>query len=107
MKINLMPISSLGKWSFWLFIALLLFFVVFQILDLSGQSGGETFLDNLFISVPMFIASASGILAFFTGIIAIIKKKERSIFVYISTLVGLFVLWFIIGEILLPHQKIK
>ena len=45
------------------------------------------------VTVPIiFLAS---IIAFILGIIAIIKNKERSVFVYVSVLIGLLVILFI------------
>jgi hypothetical protein len=58
---------------------------------------------NLVLSVPMLIAGISGISAFFTGIIGILKSKERSVLVFIAVLIGFFILVFILGEFLFPH----
>ncbi|MBN1643268.1 MAG: hypothetical protein JW856_00380 [Dehalococcoidales bacterium] len=41
--------------------------------------------------------------ALITGIIAIIKSKERAIPVFVAALLGLFVLIFWLGEFLGPH----
>jgi hypothetical protein len=41
--------------------------------------------------------------SFFTGIIGIIKNGERALYVYISTLLGFFVLLISLAEILFPH----
>ena len=45
----------------------------------------------------------SGIAAFFTGIISILKNKERSVLVFLSTLLGSLVLLWIFAEIAFPH----
>ena len=42
---------------------------------------------------------ASGII----GLIAILAKKERSIFVWLTLLPGAFVVFFLLGEFLIPH----
>jgi len=97
------PSTILGKWSIGLIIAFFLLLITGIFVVATGQTGGETIFDNLLISIPMILAAISAIASFFTGIISIIRKKERCIFVFISTLIGLFVLWFVIGEILLPH----
>ena len=73
------------------------------VVSVLGQEGGETFFDNLWISIPMLGAGASAIAAFIAGIIAIIKNKERSVLVFISSLVGLLVLFFVLGEVFSPH----
>ena len=103
MKILFLPKTRLGKYSLWLFITFLILFVTFQIMVATGQRGGVTFFSNLLLSIPIIIAGISGILAFFTGIIGIIRNKERSSLVYFSVFVGFFVLLFILGELIFPH----
>jgi hypothetical protein len=104
MKSTLLPTTTLGKWSIGLVISLILFFILsFAIIILGHQTGGETFFDNLYIAVPMFLAGISGIAAFITGIICILRYKERSVLVFMSALIGLFVLFLVLGEFLAPH----
>ena len=103
MKIYFIPKTRLGKWSIWLIIAFIVLFIIFQLLVASGQRGGATFFSNIALSVPMLIAGVSGISAFFTGIIGIIKSKERSVLVFIATIIGFFILFFVVGEFLVPH----
>jgi hypothetical protein len=67
MKISVLPKTSLGKWSLGL--------IMTQYLGL--------------ISTMLFhLAWAAGIIAFFVGIISIIKNKERTVLVFLSTLLG-------------------
>ena len=103
MKIPFAPKTTLGKWSVALMVAFIVLLAIFQILVASGQRGGETFFSNLILTIPMLIAGVSGISAFVTGLIGIIKNKERSVIVYLAALIGLFVLFFWIGEIVFPH----
>ena len=103
MKIYFAPKTTLGKWSVALIIAFMVLLGVFQLLVASGQRGGETFFSNLVLTIPMLIAGVSGISAFATGLIGIIKSRERSVIVYLAALIGLFVLLFWIGEIAFPH----
>lgn len=98
-----MPKTIFGKWSVGLIIAFLLLFGLFQLLVASGQRGGATFFANLILAIPGVLMGASGITAFFTGVIGIMKHKERSILVFIATAIGLFILVFILGEFLFPH----
>jgi hypothetical protein len=103
-KITYLPKTRLGVWSVgFLFAFFLLLATGIVVVSVFNQEGGETFLDNLWISIPMLSAGASAIASFFTGIVAIIKSKERSILVFVTSLIGLLVLWFVIGEILVPH----
>lgn len=44
------------------------------------------------LSIIVVMAVFAAGVAFITGLIAVIKKKDRSILVYIATLFGLFVL---------------
>ena len=93
----------MGRWSIWLVISLILFFVAFQILVASGQRGGDTFFSNLTLAIPMVLAGISGISAFVTGTIGIIRSRERSVLVYLATVIGFFVLIFSLAEVLCPH----
>jgi hypothetical protein len=107
---KLMPKTILGKWSLGLIIAMPLLFVI-----------GMSFTDTLYESVPaggtilrdivsrpalaltMLAGMASGISAFITGLIAIIKQNDRAILVYAAMLVGAGFTLFLIGELVFPH----
>jgi len=101
MKIT--PKSSLGKYSL---LSIILFFIFLGILFLFinlGERGGMTFFNNLKLAIPGLLSGIFGIIGFFTGIISIIKKKDYSVLVFISTLIGFFVLFWVSAEILFPH----
>lgn len=97
-----MPKTKLGQWSVVCAVFFLFFMVLAQVIVSSGQSGGENFFSNLYISIPMALAGLSVVLAFFFGLIAIIKSKERSPLVFIAALIGFLALGFIVGEIFGP-----
>jgi len=103
MKIYFMPQTRPGRWSAWLIIAFIVFFGLFYLFVATGQRGGATFFSNLYLAVPVVIAAISGISAFFTGIIGVIKDRERAILVYLAMLIGLIVLLFCLAEIIFPH----
>ena len=103
MRISLSPKTTMGRWSVGSIGSLILFFMLFQILVASGQRGGERFFDNLVLTIPILLAGISGVSAFFTGIIGIIKGKERSVLVFMATALGFFVIVFWLGEVLFPH----
>jgi hypothetical protein len=103
MRVIILPKSYLGKWSIGLIAAFAVFFVIFQLLVASGQRGGETFFSNLALTIPMLLAGTSGVLAFLTGLIGVIRNRERSILVFLAILVGFFILLFSIGEVVFPH----
>lgn len=98
-----MPKTKLGNWSVGLIAIFFFLLGVFYVLVYSGQRGGETFFSNLYLTVPMLIAAAAGVSAFFTGGVSIIRDKERALLVFLSTLMGLFVLLYTSAEILFPH----
>lgn len=103
MNVYILPKTRPGRWSLSLIIAAILFFIILSLLAASGQSGGDTFLDNLALAIPGLIMMVSGIAAFFTGIISLIKSRERAILVFIATLAGLLIIVFIAGEFIFPH----
>ena len=103
MRISLLPQSALGKWSVRLLTAFAVFFAAFELLVASGQRGGETFFSNLALTIPILLAGTSGVLAFVTGLIGVIRNRERSILVFVAMLVGFLVLLFCIGEVVFPH----
>jgi len=93
----------LGKWSVRLIVAFAVFLASFGILVASGQRGGDTFFSNPILTIPGLLAATSGIAAFITGLISIVRRKERSISVYLAVTLGLIVLVFVLGEIIFPH----
>ena len=103
MRITVLPKTSWGKWSVGLIVALILFFVLFVILVASGQRGDEKFFSNLLLTVPMLLAGTCGVAAFVTGLIGIIKSKERSILAYLAIFIGFEIMVFGLGEFLVPH----
>jgi len=90
MHIRILPTTRLGAWSMWLIIACVVFLILFQILMATGEQPGDTFLDNLKLSITGLMFAACGISAFLTGIISLIKNKERSILAFTSTAIGFF-----------------
>ncbi len=103
MTVCFMPKTTSGKWSVALFIAFIVLLVSFQFLVASGQRGGETFFSNLALAIPMLIAGISGVSAFVTGLIGVIRSRERSVIVYLAVAIGLLVLLWGLAEIIFPH----
>lgn len=103
MRVSILPKTPLGKWSIGLIVAFIVFFMAFQLLVASGQRGGETSFSNLVLTIPILLAGTSGVFAFLTGLIGVIRNRERSILVFLSMVIGLFVLLFWLGEVIFPH----
>ena len=98
MKNAFLPITYLGKWSVGLITAFLVFLILFfLILLLGGEKGGATFFSNLKLAIPMLLAGISGVASFISGVISIIKSKERSLSVILATLLGLFVSFWVVA----------
>ena len=107
---RIIPKTTLGKWSVGLIIAMPLLFII-----------GTSFTNSLYQSVPagntilvdiaarpalaltMLAGMGSGISAFITGLLAIIRLKEQALLAYISTAIGALLVLFLAGELLFPH----
>ena len=109
MRINFVPKSKISKWSFGLIIiAPILFYIGVSFVGFyETVPAGRTILHDIIarpgLALSMLGGFFSGIAAFFCGIIGIIRKKDYSVFVFISTVLGFFVSLWIIAEILFPH----
>ena len=72
-----------------------------------GQPSGKTIAMDITqrpaVAIPMLAGFISGVLAFAIGIFSIYKKRERAILVFVSTIIGFFLILFLIGEITHPH----
>jgi len=55
------------------------------------------------VALPMLTGFICGIAAFFTGIMGIIKKRDCSILVFLSSAMGFLMLLWCFAEILFPH----
>jgi len=105
-----MPKTKLGKWSVVLILAMfVLIFIGFSLTDSLYESvpAGETILADIFgrpaLAISMLVGFGAGVSALVTGLISIIKQKERALLVFISTLVGAALTLFLIAEFLFPH----
>ena len=87
----------------WTYSPFLFIFFSFFFLIASGERGGETFFSNLLLTIPFLLAAISGIGAFLMGLISIVRNKERSFLVFVSTGIGMIILVWCTSEILFPH----
>lgn len=86
-KITLIPKIKSDRWAGCLNIAFILLMALKSI---------------SFIPLPSFFIAAIGIAGFVVGIVAIVKK-EISAANFLSTLIGVVILAWIIGEMIYPH----
>lgn len=104
MRATFLPKTKLGKVSIRLGVAFfLLLGAGILITTVQGHRDNQTFFSNPLLSITMLSAILSAIACFITGITSIIKSREKSVLVYFSALVGLYILFMAIGEILFPH----
>lgn len=102
--------TTLGKWSLGLIAAMPVLFLIgslstnllYQSVP-AGNTIGEDIAARPVLALTMFAGIVSGISAFITGLIAIIRQKERAPLVYVATIIGILLLLFLTGEVLFPH----
>ena len=95
--------TKLGKWSVGLMGLFIILMTIFFAFITAGQKGGDGFFDNLYLTIPFFLAGLSGIAGFIIGLLAIIKQQDKSALVYISSFIGFLITLFILAEIIFPH----
>jgi hypothetical protein len=91
MGVAILPKTPLGKWSTGLAVACILFFALGGVL-FPFEPSDPRFNSVLALAVIIIVAGISGA-ALVTGLISMIKNKERSVFAFVSTAIGL---WFLI-----------
>lgn len=104
------PKTTLGKWSLRLIVAMPILFIIGTSLTNSSYKSvpaGETILADLAarpaLALTMLAGMGAGISAFITGFLAIIRKRDNALLVYLSTVIGALLIFFLVGEIISPH----
>lgn len=92
--------GRLGVVLFGLHIALMVFF---QLLLATGQRGGETFFDNVWLASTILLAGVAALAAGGVSLLAMIGRGERSLLSLLVAAYGMFVALFALGEVLAPH----
>jgi hypothetical protein len=110
MKVLLLPKTKLGIWPVFL---ILLMFLLLRVGFFTARNyymnvpAGKTIVEDIFlrpvVALPMLTGFLSGITAFITGAISIIKRGERSLLVFVATTIGLLLIFFLLGEVFSPH----
>ncbi|MDD5037919.1 MAG: hypothetical protein PHN78_01180 [Dehalococcoidales bacterium] len=101
MRISILPKRALGWWSVGLAILSLIFMSpIFGVLRLVPIARQISLSPGQLKGIAFAIAGGA---AFVTGLISIIRSKERSILVLLAMLIGLMAVAFVLGEILFPH----
>jgi hypothetical protein len=107
---NILPKTVFGKWSLGLIIAMPLLFIIgtssTNLLYQSVPAGGTILADiaaRPALALTMLAGMAAGISALITGLLAIIRQRERAPLVYVSCFIGALLVFFLAGEMLPPH----
>ena len=97
--ISVLPKTSLGKWSIGLAIAFILFFYLIGALTDSDPFGPGS--NPVLAVVFKIIFAGMPVAILVTGLVSVIKRKERSVLVLVSMVVGLWFLtaavWLLLG----------
>ena len=107
---RILPITRWGKWSIGLILAMPVLFVIgssFTNTLYQSVASGDTILADIAarpaLALTMLAGMVCGILAFVTGLVAIIKQKDKAILVIVSSAIGALLIVFLGAEILFPH----
>ena len=107
--IKILPKTILGKWSVVLIIIMPILFYIgtSSVSFYESVPARKTIPEDIVarpgVALPMLAGFISGIAAFFVGIIGIARKTDHSVFVFLSTAIGLLVLLWCLAEIIFPH----
>jgi uncharacterized membrane protein YeaQ/YmgE (transglycosylase-associated protein family) len=108
--LRIMPITTLGRWSVGLIVAMPLLFLIgssFTNSFYKSVPAGDTILADIAVrpalAVTMLAGMVAGISAFITGLLAITRQNEYALLVFVSSLIGALLVLFLAGEILFPH----
>jgi len=107
---RILPITTLGKWSVGLIVAMPLLIIIGSSLTNSlykSVPAGDTILADIaarpVLALTILAGIAAGISAFITGLLAIIRQKDNALLVYVSSFIGALLMFFLAGEILFPQ----
>ena len=109
MRLEFIPRTILGRWSVGLIIAMPVFFYIgFSFVSFyEFISAGKTIPQDIIVrpgvALPMLAGMVSGVSTFITGLVSMIRKKERALLVYAATMIGGLLTLFLLGEIFFPH----
>jgi hypothetical protein len=107
---RLLPRTTPGKWTVALVAAMLLLFVFGSSISsfvYFSVPAGETILEDArarpLLAGVMLAGMAAGISAFIGGLFVIIKREEKALLVYLSTLIGGLFTLLLAGDLAFPH----
>ena len=108
-NIKFLPKTTLGKWSVVLIIIMPVFFYIgMSFVDFyefvpAGKTIPHDVVVRPGVALPMLAGFVCGIAAFFVGIIGIIRKKDYSVFIFLSTAIGFLVILWCLAQFLFSY----
>jgi len=113
-KIYFLPRTKLGKWSFWLVISGFLVIIILNIIAGLLQTNDYCDANGICYSednggfrpvriVFSLLAMACIVIAGIASILAIVKYQDFAVLLFLSALIGLMGIMFVLGEFLFPH----
>lgn len=107
---RLAPSTTLGRWAVGLIVAMPILFVIGSSLTSSlyeSVPAGQTILADIAarpaLALAMLAGMGAGISAFVVGLLAIVKRRENALLVYVSTVIGGLLVLFLASEVAFPH----
>jgi hypothetical protein len=107
---RLMPRTALGACTVGLVAAMAILFFLGS--SLSGSlyrsvAAGDSILTDIAarpaLALAMLAGMGAGLSAFIVGLVAIVKRKDNTLLVYLSTAIGGLLMVFLAGEVAFPH----
>ena len=98
---SIWPTTNWGRVAAGLFAGFAVFFLAFIVLAATGQRGGDTLLDNLWLTIPGLLGGVCAAASLVAGGIGIAFRQERSPVVIVTTAVGLLATLFVTAELVL------
>lgn len=98
--VTLGPSTGWGRVTIGLAAGFILFGIAFLVAAVTGQKGGATLGDNLWLSIPGGAGAACAVLSLLSGIFAVVARKERSMLVFVAIALTAASTIFLVGELL-------
>ena len=100
-KASWKPVTRLGWWAVWLGAAFVVMWLInsFVFMPTSSDAPWRQVILPFYGIFMMLCGLASGII----GLVAVIREHERAVLVWLTLLPGALVLFFVLGEFLVPH----
>ena len=95
-----MPRTWLGWWSIGLAITFLVLFVLWLLYVQATPMARPTFFSDPLHAVLILAAAAAAITGAIVGALALVAKRERSLMILLSVLLGAIVLYWTIAELM-------